>query len=404
MTTQYHAQSEDKIITYEEERKERKAKLIFLIIIGILTATYGSWNFYRMYVAVHNPVVTMKTSIRQSIPVPGVVICGKTLNMQPRCYKSEFNAADDDYQLGASCDRYLTNYDSRMDATQFINMRGFNNLTLFNCFILNPYQKDDGLVFDNSTQKIALALWSTEKANNTQFNITKDEWFFYGTFTERDNPYRVRFQIVKMPSISYIYFKREEHYNISRSGAIFGDATSSDVKSNAKVAIETTFASFDLTGFAISPNLWEILRIVPSKYVTNPGTNTQEYPVSVVYNRVEFTLLQLAANMGGFVSILSAAYFILFGSQRVNPWGIVQRHILKSVPTVPPVYMPSINDNLEKGYRRLYCTRWLTYKYIQRIRHELRAEVQLTIARELEKLKLFLSKYYLKDVIKPNKQ
>ncbi|CAB5385762.1 unnamed protein product [Rhizophagus irregularis] len=68
MTTQYHAQSEDKIITYEEERKERKAKLIFLIIIGILTATYGSWNFYRMYVAVHNPVVTMKTSIRQSIP------------------------------------------------------------------------------------------------------------------------------------------------------------------------------------------------------------------------------------------------------------------------------------------------------------------------------------------------
>ncbi|CAB5089420.1 unnamed protein product [Rhizophagus irregularis] len=317
MTTQYHAQSEDKIITYEEE------------------PAYGSWNFYRMYVAVHNPVVTMKTSIRQSIPVPGV-----------------FNAADDDYQLGASCDRYLTNYDSRMDATQFINMRGFNNLTLFNCFILNPYQKDDGLVFDNSTQKIALALWSTEKANNT------DEWFFYGTFTERDNPYRVRFQIVKMPSISYIYFKREEHYNISRSGAIFGDATSSDVKSNAKVAIETTFASFDLTGFAISPNLWEILRIVPSKYVTNPGTNTQEYPVSVVYNRVEFTLLQLAANMGG-------------------------------VPTVPPVYMPSINDNLEKGYRRLYCTRWLTYKYIQRIRHELRAEVQLTIARELEKLKLF---------------
>ncbi|PKY50861.1 hypothetical protein RhiirA4_272642 [Rhizophagus irregularis] len=85
-----------------------------------------------------------------------------------------------------------------MDATQFINMRGFNNLTLFNCFILNPYQKGVGLVFDNSTQKIALALWSTEKANNTQFNITKDEWFFYGTFTERDNPYRVRFQIVKM--------------------------------------------------------------------------------------------------------------------------------------------------------------------------------------------------------------
>jgi hypothetical protein len=43
-------------------------------------------------------------------------------------------------------------------------------------------------------------------------------------------------------------------------GAIFGDVSSSNVKSNAKVVIDTTFTSFDLTGFAISPNLWEILR------------------------------------------------------------------------------------------------------------------------------------------------
>ncbi|CAG8824033.1 6214_t:CDS:1, partial [Racocetra persica] len=39
---------------------------------------------------------------------------------------------------------------------------------------------------------------------------------------------------------------------------------------------------------------------------------------------------------------------------------------------------------------------------IQKIRNELKAEVQRTIANELAKLKLFLSKYYLKDVIKIN--
>lgn len=60
--------------------------------------------------------------------------------------------------------------------------------------------------------------------------------------------------------------------------------------------------------------------------------------------------------MGGFVSILSALYFVLFGSQRVNPWGIVQRHILKCVPASPPVYMPSVNDNLEKEYLPLSQT------------------------------------------------
>lgn len=37
---------------------------------------------------------------------------------------------------------------------------------------------------------------------------------------------------------------------------------------------------------------------------------------------------------------------------------------------------------------------------ILRIRHELRAEVQRTIANELAKLRLFLSKYYLKDIVK----
>ncbi|RIA82018.1 hypothetical protein C1645_836006 [Glomus cerebriforme] len=255
--------------------------------------------------------------------------------------------------------------------------------------ILNPYQ-EDVLIFDNSTQKIALALQSTELTNNTSINITKDKWFLYGTFTERDDPYRVRFQIVKMVDKTL--------------ASIIGSATSSDAKSIAKVELETTFASFDITGFAISRNLWEILRIVPLNYVTNLNTNTQEYTVTVFYNRVEFTLLQLAANMGGFISILSAVYFVLFGSQRVNPWGIVQRYILKNVPAPPTVYTSSYN-NLEKGYLspdHQFVNDYFTSipqdvlpiqysmtdtlltedSQIRRLRHDLKAEVQMTIAHE----------------------
>ncbi|RIA84719.1 hypothetical protein C1645_742126 [Glomus cerebriforme] len=110
-----------------------------------------------------------------------MVICGTTLNSNLECFKSQFNAADDDYKSGVPCDQYLT---AKMDATKFVNMRGFNNLTTYNCTILNPYQ-ETGLIFDNSTQKIALGLWSIESANNTAINITKDEWFLYGTFTEK---------------------------------------------------------------------------------------------------------------------------------------------------------------------------------------------------------------------------
>ncbi|CAI2167542.1 2396_t:CDS:10 [Funneliformis geosporum] len=473
MSTQ--PKSEDKFVTIEtseeeQRRKEGKAKLVILIIIGILTAAYGSWNVYRMVVAVRSPVVTMRTSIRQNIP-----------------------AADDDHTKGASCNQHLTNFS--MDATSFVNMRGYDELEKLNCYIFNPYQKlngsygDNALYFDNSTQKVALALWANENANNTLGAITQERWFFFGIFAERDDPTKVKFQIVKMPSISYVYFRRIERYDVVRSDAITGGGSvASELKPDAKVEFDTTFSSFSLPGFIISPNLWEIIRIIPSNYVLNPEFNKQEYPVTIYYNRVEFTLLQLAANMGGFVSILSAAYFILFGSRRVNPWGLVQRHILKNVPAPPPVYVPTVKpysektQDLEKGpmefqsqpedqnndiyqpatsrpyvheldlpvqnvsrhqvtgdhytpmqHMQQNTTESISPIYpvypigpqgsqippppisprgltvleqdmddprIQRIRHELKAEVQITIAREFAKLRLFLSKYYLKDVIK----
>ncbi|CAG8477994.1 11056_t:CDS:2 [Acaulospora colombiana] len=142
--------------------------------------------------------------------------------------------------------------------------------------------------------------------------------------------------------------------------------------------------------------------------------------------------------MGGFVSILSAVYFILFGSQKINPWGIVQRYVLKNVPPPPSIYSPTatlysdvkvrpqdieagdshVTDSpiqptdltpehkLHKEYVQRYSQGPLTLTVdmddpkIQEIRHELRAEVQRTIANELAKLRLFLSKYYLKDIIK----
>ncbi|CAG8836499.1 24145_t:CDS:2, partial [Racocetra persica] len=160
------------------------------------------WNIYRMIEAVSSPVVSLRSVIRSRIPVPGAVICGVTLDRPVLCYKSAFNAADDNHELGASCNEYLTN--TRMDATQFINMRGFDNLTRQYCHIFNPtnpVNESPGvnpLVFDNSTQKIALALWSSEAANNTLGAITQSRWFFFGIFNELEDPTHVKFQIVKM--------------------------------------------------------------------------------------------------------------------------------------------------------------------------------------------------------------
>ncbi|CAG8641446.1 38801_t:CDS:2 [Gigaspora margarita] len=444
----------------EIQAKEGKAKFIILTFLTLLTVVYGGWNVYRMIEAVNSPVVSLRSVIRSSIPVPGIVLCGTTLDRPVLCYKSAFNAADDNYQLGASCNEYLTN--DRMDATRFVNMRGFDNLTQQHCYIFNPNPNNrssgtNSLVFDNSTQKIALALWSNEAANNTLGAITQDRWYFFGTFNELEDPTFVKFQIVKMPAISYIYFNRIEKYDVVKTDALTGGGTSSGAQTlpGATIVYDTAFTSFAIEGFQVDSHLWVLFRIIPSNYVTNVKTNSQEYPVQIWFSRVEFSLFQLAANMGGFISILSAAYFILLGSQRVNPWGVVQRYILKSVPPPPEfgtfaskLYTENSNirphdteanfsnnsirhtsgsglslfnvqthqsgvsqpDTPEQQLHREYMERYIEPSpssemddpRIHKIRNELRAEVQRTIANELAKLKLFLSKYYLKDVIKIN--
>ncbi|KAF0501238.1 Glyoxylate/hydroxypyruvate reductase [Gigaspora margarita] len=159
--------------------------------------------------------------------VPGLVICGNTLN-KLECYKSEFNYADDDHTMGSTCNEYLSN--KTINASIFVNMRG-RDLTNRLCYILNPsrsFNKSfcDYLLsslqnFDNSTQKIVIALWSDEKTNNT-------------------------------PSLSYLYVTRIESYNVIETDTITGGGT--DQKPGAMVKYDEKFTSFDLAGFAISRN------------------------------------------------------------------------------------------------------------------------------------------------------
>ncbi|CAG8703893.1 6037_t:CDS:2, partial [Gigaspora rosea] len=379
-----------------------------------------AWNIYRIVEAINTPIVSLKSVLRPSILVPGLVICGNTLN-KLECYKSEFNYADDDHTMGSTCNEYLSS--ETINASVFVNMRG-RDLTNRLCYILNPsrpFNKSFGvnpLVFDNSTQKIVIALWSDEKTNNTKLNITQDRWFTYGTFTEIEDPKYTKFQLVKMPSLSYLYVTRVESYNVIETDTITGGGT--DQKPGAMVKYDEKFTSFDLAGFAISDHLWELFRIIPSHYQNNTQLNLQEYPVNLWYFRVEFTFLQLAANMGGFLSVLSALYLTLFGSRKINPWGIVQRYILNIVPSIPESYFPitkpssicsdvnTKNNDLELNQIYSSSSSIGTYSKsslssteqilienmdesrIQMIKCELRAELQNIIENELEKFRIIL--------------
>ncbi|CAG8503398.1 11054_t:CDS:2 [Cetraspora pellucida] len=178
------------------------------------------------------------------------------------------------------------------------------------------------------------------------------------------------------------------------------------------------FTSFNIAGFAISNHLWELFRIIPANYVNNPRINSQEYPVQLWYCRVEFTLLQLAANMGGFLSALSVIYFTLFGSQKMNPW----------VPSISESYSSMTESHLvcsgieannnDIELKQIYSRRNSVETYsesslssfkqtliadideskIQTIGYELHVEMQRIIKKELLTFRRFLGKYYLKNI------
>ncbi|CAG8654752.1 1301_t:CDS:2, partial [Ambispora gerdemannii] len=192
-----------------------------------------------------------------------------------------------------------------------------------------------------------------------------------------------------------------------RSAPIIGGSMGDTAyDSTSDVELTKLFTTSKLPGFEVGPNLWCIFRIIPQIHNFDKSTFTQTYHVEVSYKRIEFPFLQLAANMGGFVSLLSALYFFLLGSKRLDPWGAVQRYILKSIPPPPTVspYTNTLNKNQQISYRYGNAYRSIGISYydpqVKRLRKELRAEMH-AIANDIGKLKLYLSQY-LQGVIPQN--
>ncbi|CAG8467240.1 5007_t:CDS:2 [Racocetra fulgida] len=196
-----------------------------------------------------------------------------------------------------------------------------------------------------------------------------------------------------------------EKYDVVKTDAITGGGTSSGTQTQpgANIIYETSFTSFALEGFQIDSHLWVLFRIIPSNYVTNARTNSQEYPVDIWYNRSvppppefgSFASKPYAENSNAhpqyeLLQHTSGKESPLFNTQMHQEMGMMQSpeqqlHREYMERYIEPLPSPDLDD-----------------PKLQKIRNELKAEVQRTIANELAKLKLFLSKYYLKDVIKIN--
>jgi hypothetical protein len=83
-------------------------------------------------------------------------------------------------------------------------------------------------------------------------------------------------------------------------------------------------------GFAYDPTLWSLLRIQPASSAADPP----ETPYTVLETREiwSFTPLDFIATAGGVLTASVFLYMLLWGQRRLDPWGIMQRIVFRSVP------------------------------------------------------------------------
>ncbi|CAG8505649.1 5195_t:CDS:2, partial [Racocetra fulgida] len=58
------------------------------------------------------------------------------------------------------------------------------------------------------------------------------------------------------------------------------------------------------------------------------------YEVTVNRERLHFTIYDLLPTIGGFIGMLFLIYRLLWGDNRLNPFGIFQKHIFRSIPSI----------------------------------------------------------------------
>ncbi|CAG8836765.1 11193_t:CDS:1, partial [Racocetra persica] len=58
------------------------------------------------------------------------------------------------------------------------------------------------------------------------------------------------------------------------------------------------------------------------------------YEVTVNRERLHFTIYDLLPTIGGFIGMLFLIYRLLWGDNRLNPFGIFQKHIFRSIPAI----------------------------------------------------------------------
>ncbi|KAF0539361.1 Glyoxylate/hydroxypyruvate reductase [Gigaspora margarita] len=284
------------------------AKCLTILLFTLIFVVFMIYDIRKVILAKSYPLIETKFEVRERLYMPGIVICGPNMNIQPKCYLgltgTKGNECDNHWWTQRPIEQFKFIFpDTIGEGAWLPNAK--------NCYILTPPYT--AMFTPNLTEEMTIHLYSNETVTSIS-SIRR--WVQFGIFWPwmGQDPYLVRPDFFNLPSETLFTFSRKELYKLDGKLLITYDV------SPARRALPI---------FTNNTKKWGEIHIRPDYEPALGG-----YEITVSREHEHFTIYDLLPTFGGCIGILFLIYKLLWGDNRLNPFGLFQKFIFRSIPKI----------------------------------------------------------------------
>ncbi|CAG8606922.1 10505_t:CDS:2 [Acaulospora morrowiae] len=257
--------------------------------------------------AERRPLIETDFEVRKSLFIPGIVTCGPNMNVQPKCFLGLLGTK------GVECDSHWW-IQRPIDQFKFVFPDTVGEAWLSNaknCYILSP--PPSARFLPNLVEEMTIHLYSNETTTSVSPIRRWAQFGIYWPWMGQD-PFLVRPDFFNLPSESLFTFSRRELYKLD---------------GRLQITYDMAPARRAIPLFRNESRKWGEIHIRPDYEPSLGG-----YEVTVHRERKYFTAYDLLPAIGGFSTLLIIIYKFLWGDSRLNPFGLLQKYIFRSAPSM----------------------------------------------------------------------
>ncbi|CAG8684561.1 2604_t:CDS:2, partial [Ambispora leptoticha] len=256
------------------------------------------------------PLVENSIELRKALHVPGTIVCGPNVNVQPKCNIGPIG---------------VTGQECKNEWWRKVPLKSFRNVYLdavgeefmvnaLDCFVMSP---PDSLLFTpQHNEQMTISIYSNE---TTKLAPALNRWIFFGVYWPwmKENPLETHVDMFNVPSVSMLQFSRREIYRLDGMVEINYDAMTSRRNVN---------------NFKNETTKWGVIHLRPDY---NPQIDG--YLVSVQRENPSFQYYDLFGSIGGSLTLLFLIYSFFWGQKRLDPYGVMQKYVFNTAQCDFPV-------------------------------------------------------------------